>query len=338
MRVDQVRKLLEKYSEKDLHAIVIALYKAVPKRAREDHQIDILLQDPDAWNRARNPAKQTGSLPDPEDLRYEIEQFISDARNQYYFAPNSVIHKSQRSKWRFMVKSYYKDLVLAASVAERVPGAAELLQDLYILLCKACGEILFGGYDPFQSVGISQSDFFHRVLSLSFQYQPKPLFMSQAISLIVENHLNRYTLYSSLIQIFGSFLTLPDLKTMAVAECQTRIQKLRNEKLPEDRDTWHASSAEYAKREKLKTLVEIAFSGYISLFEYDNAIRLFHEHYWKLEHREVALYVLLQWLARHQLSDLWLNEYERAVRSRIRPRQELTDAYESLKQNGIFPR
>ncbi len=119
MKVDQVRTLLENYSEKDLRAIVLSLYKAMPKRAREDHQIDILLQDPDAWNRARKPAKQAGSLPDPEDLRYEIEQFISDARNQYYFAPNSVIHKSQRPKWRFIVKSYYKDLVLAASVVER---------------------------------------------------------------------------------------------------------------------------------------------------------------------------------------------------------------------------
>ena len=236
------------------------------------------------------------------------------------------------------MKSYYRDLVLAASVADQVPGAVELLQDLYVLLCRACGEVLFTGYDPFQSVGISQSDFFHQVLSLNFQGQPKPLFISTAICLIIDHHLNRYTLYSDLIQIFDGFLTLPDLKMMAVAECRTRIEKLRKETLPHNDDAWSIPAAGYAKREKLRTLVEIAFSNYIGLCEYDNAIRLFHEHYSKEEQREVALYVLLQWLAQHDLPDLWLNEYEQAVRSGIRPRQELTRAYESLKQNGTFAR
>ena len=101
MKVDEIRKVLEKYSEKDLRAIVIALYKAMPKGAREDYQLDVLLQDPDAWNRARKLAQQTAGVPDPEELRNEIEQFISDARNQYYFAPNSVIHKSQRTEVAF---------------------------------------------------------------------------------------------------------------------------------------------------------------------------------------------------------------------------------------------
>lgn len=126
---------------------------------------------------------------------------------------------------------------------------------------------------------------------------------------------------------------------MVVAECQTRIERLRKGSLPEDRHPWDFSSADYAKKEKLKTLVEIAFSSYIGLFEYDNAIRLFHEQYSKLEQsREVALFILLRWLAQHQLPELWLSEYERAARGGIRPRQELNTAYESLKRNGTFLR
>ncbi len=126
---------------------------------------------------------------------------------------------------------------------------------------------------------------------------------------------------------------------MVVAECQTRIERLRKGSLPEDRYPWDFSSADYAKKEKLKTLVEIAFSSYIGLFEYDNAIRLFHEQYSKLEQsREVALFILLRWLAQHQLPELWLSEYERAARCGIRPRQELNTAYESLKRNGTFLR
>ncbi len=43
-------------------------------------------------------------------LEDEITQFLSNAYAQNYLIPNKVIPKSQRSKWRFMVKKYIKEL------------------------------------------------------------------------------------------------------------------------------------------------------------------------------------------------------------------------------------
>lgn len=49
MLVSELRKLLKKYKEEDLRLLIAEMYKSMPKKLREDKDIDALLQDV-IWN------------------------------------------------------------------------------------------------------------------------------------------------------------------------------------------------------------------------------------------------------------------------------------------------
>jgi len=156
MRIAEVRTLLEKYSEQQLRLIIAEMYKAIPKAIKEDKDIDGILTNPDELTPSKARKKEQPSVPDIETLQYETEQFIEYAYNQYYFAPNTIIPKGQRPKWRFISKRLYKALLAAAASEEHLPLASDLLTQLYVMLCYSCSYTLFSAYDSFQSVGIER--------------------------------------------------------------------------------------------------------------------------------------------------------------------------------------
>src|SRR5206468_39918 len=86
--------------------------------------------------------------------------------NDYYCIPNSVVPKRERSQWRFTVLRLFKNINHAATREANVAKAAELLEKLYVMLCYSCRYTLFSAYDSFQSVGVSQEDFFRVVPQL----------------------------------------------------------------------------------------------------------------------------------------------------------------------------
>jgi hypothetical protein len=129
--------------------------------------------------------------------------FIENAYSQNYFAPNQIISKKERPKWRFVVKRLYNDLSLAARIDDDLPLAAQLLEKLYILLCYSCDYTLFNAYDPFQSIGITQKEFFHRILSLKYRYENSTDFVRNALLLLINNSLNMIMPFQILKRIIG---------------------------------------------------------------------------------------------------------------------------------------
>jgi hypothetical protein len=103
-------------------------------------------------------------VPDIGALASETERFVSNAYNDYYCIPNSVVPKRERSQWRFTVLRLFKNINHAATREATVAKAAELLEKLYVMLCYSCRYTLFSAYDSFQSVGVSQEDFFRAVV------------------------------------------------------------------------------------------------------------------------------------------------------------------------------
>ena len=71
----------------------------------------------------------------------------------------------------------------------------------------------------------------------------------------------------------------------------------------------------------------------MALCEYEEAVEYFHKHY-VLEEPEIALYVLLNMIDRHQQWDLWAKTYEQAIRSKIRPRSELKTRYLEIQERS----
>src|SRR3990172_323369 len=152
MKMSEVRRAIEKYSEDQLRTIVLGLYKAIPNSVKEEHRVDALLMNPDSLKQ-RTPKTRQQDGPDIGVLKVETEQFVDHAYKQYYFAPNRFVSKQNRPKWRFVVKRLYKGLLAASADEGDIPEAANLLEKLYQLLCYSCSYTLFSAYDSFRSVG-----------------------------------------------------------------------------------------------------------------------------------------------------------------------------------------
>ena len=121
---------------------------------KEERDIDALVRCPDAQEIKRVKSSKKDDL-DFDSVADEASTFIDYALRQYYFAPNMYVPKRERPKWRFIAKRLYRNIVPCAADPENLEEAADLVEELYSLLCKAYGVYLFSTEDPFPSVGIS---------------------------------------------------------------------------------------------------------------------------------------------------------------------------------------
>ena len=332
MKIAEVREKLAKYSNKELRIIIAELYKAIPKAIKEEQGIDALINNPLDADKTGKKRKKASPALDIESIKFETEQFIENAYEQNYFAPNSVIHKKDRPKWRFIAKRLFKELTLAASVEENIPLASELLEKLYVLLCYSCEYVLFSAYDSFESTGIEQKEFFHRVLLLKSQHEKKPDFVRNAISIMINNGLNRYTLYSTLMDVIIDFVKTPDLKEMAITTCDELLLELKSDHTTKR----NSDTFTYEQEEKIQNLAEMAFLCYAQLHEYEKAIDHFKKNYVETD-KEIFLYILLKLLFSLNQKDYWIREYEVALKEGVQPRENLRKMYRFIQENGKLP-
>jgi hypothetical protein len=338
MKMPEVRRIIEKYSEEQLRAIISELYKAMPKAIKEEDDIDGILMNPDSLKRPRSKTRQK-AMPDIELLKSETECFVDYAYKQYYFAPNRFVSKQNRPKWRFIVKRLYKGLLAASAWEGNTSEAARLLETLYQLLCYSCSYSLFSAYDSFESIGIEQEEFFRRVLALKYRCEDRNTFIKNALLSIVNNPLNRYTLPEDLMEVMLEFAKTPDLRKLIVAHCTELIEATKREQPPrmERQRGYDSYRADCEKAEKLNNLTKMAFLSYARLYEYPEAISYFKANYCESD-QEIALYVLLRLLFDLNQKDHFLQEYEKALANGIKPRDTLKKMYRIAKEKGELPK
>jgi hypothetical protein len=335
MKVAELRALLEKYSDQQLRVIIAEMYKAIPKAVKEDKEIDSILTNPRDLLERKPPEKKKEPLPDMDELEYETSQFIEYAYQQYYFAPNSYVPKKQRPQWRFVARRLYKSLVAAAAAnAEDLPLASELLTKLYVMLCYSCEYVLFSAYDSFESVGIEQATFFRSVLDLKYRHESPDEFVNNSIILIVDHSLNRYTLYSTLMEIAIHYISDLNFIEMALTTCDRIIAETRKE--PETKKKGWTDTNDYRKNRKLNNLVEMKFLCYAELQEFEEGIEYFEKNYLE-QNLEVKLYILLHLLFLFQQKELFIQIYQKALKQQVKPRERLVKFYETLQSTGEFP-
>jgi hypothetical protein len=328
MKISELRALLDRTSLEDMKRILVEIYRALPKKTRENLAIDELLNNPATTRASAKQAKALTHSVDIDDLRVELEEFLSDAYAQNYFAPNRFVPKSQRPKWRFKVKRFFKEISAAVGEPGSIEKASDLLEKLYQMLCYACDFVLFSAYDPFQSVGIAQTEFLDAVFGLKAEHLELGKFIDHGLHLVVDSRLNRYTLGSNLAQVLIDRLRTPESLEMAVE---------RAAQLHSKPDPAPGQKREYDRSDRLNRLAEFGFLAYVKLSDYDRAIDFFKARYAR-SNPEITLFVLLEWLRSLQCEELWQREYERAVQAGIKPRDSLSGTYRHLKSNGELPR
>lgn len=95
MKVAELRNIISNYDKKTTDKVLVEIYKALPKSKKED--IDLLILNPNDSTKKKSKIEKV----DITNLESEINYFIKCANNDLYIAPNRIISKSERSKWRF---------------------------------------------------------------------------------------------------------------------------------------------------------------------------------------------------------------------------------------------
>ncbi|WP_321024123.1 hypothetical protein [Eisenbergiella porci] len=336
MLVAEIREILKDYQEEDLRLLIVELYKAMPKRVREDKEIDNFLKNAKERLRNKNIAKKQEKVTDVKLLKPEIETFLENAYAQNYFAPNRVIPKQERPKWRFKVKSYIKALQTVPPEGEEGNIAADLLDKLYVMLCYACRYYIFNTEDPFASVGIGQPELFDIVLKKRFSAGISRDAIKKAIALTVNSGMDRNTIHSELMMVLAVNLPTADSKLLAIEEAKAQKAELDGEINRNSGKKTVNSYSGFEKKEKANNLTELIFRLYAELCEYEDGISYYKRNIHETN-KEVELYLLLELLYLYDLKDLLLREYEKGVKSRIKPRKNLTEIYQYTKVRGELP-
>lgn len=324
MLLSELRNLLKKYDENDLKVLVVEMYKSMPKKLRQEKEIDRLVED---VNKTKDERKTKKSKIDFELLKYDVEIFIEYAYKQYYFAPNNFVHKKERPKWRFKVKGFINVLSSVSIYSEDSKVATELLEKIYSMLCYACAYYLFNTDDPFKSVGIDSGEFLEIIITRRFGDGIDAEAIKSVISLVVKSESERsYTKATSLYRIVGYLKTI-DSKEIAIEQCKSIKTEITVENQTRKR-SWNSS---YWYDDKMNAITEFVVALNLEISESENGIKYFRKYYIE-KNKEVALYVLLQLLFEYDLTEYWVSEYEKALKKDVSPRKTLQETYKKIKE------
>jgi hypothetical protein len=245
------------------------------------------------------------------------------------------------------VKDYIKALLEIKG--ENADAAADLMVLLYRMLSYACGYYIFSTEMPFNSVGQTQLGFLDLVLSKVFYNGITKQALKKAIALVVESNVDRDTLNVSLLFMLIRKLKSPDAKELATQMCE----EYRKSSL----GTFFIGDKRFIERNEgyrhdriVENLAELYFYLKMELHETDDAIKYYKEH---VEHEmwinssptdrqwvyrsEVALYCLLRNLERSgDTEKIWVSEYEKALKRKVKPRKELEKFYDLLKSGMSY--
>ena len=325
MKIPELKTVIANYTPTQLQTLVVVLYKAIPKKALADGALDAILKNPDAATAKKE--KKEIEIPDVNDLESEIDEFVGDAMAQYYFAPNRIIPKSERPKWRFKVRRFYKDLIASAVKTENAATAAKLLEDLYMVLREACRIWLFNTSEPFESVGVEQTAFFHQILVLQEKVISGKEFISKAMTLLMKE-----SVYSrAFMEDVLSFLRTPDLKYMAIENAEKRLS---NESAA--RSVAKEKMRVYESDERINMLCVFVCRCRLKLREPDAAVEYFEKHY-LAQNTEVKLYVLLRMLFEYEEKEAIKRLIMNAEKRNITPRESLCKLRDYIAEHDALP-
>lgn len=334
MKIQELRDTVKKHKKEDLEFLVSELYKAIPKSKIEENQIDDLIQKPKKEVKSKEKKIKCRSI---AEIKEDISYFVSNAKEQNYLCPNRIIPKAQRSKWRFLVKNLFKEVQLAEKNGNSTSACALALRNLYEVLTYSCDYQLFTAYDTFESVGITQTDFFNQILKYYRASLEVNDFINVSIRIIIDNSLNRYTIYSELMNIFLSYCETPDMKEMVISSAKKILEDVKAE--PDKKNSFYSipsrtNEMSYNKKQKINNVVEVIFRAHCLLFEYEKAIKFFRDNSIESS-KEILLYVIVRMLFGYQNHEIILKEINRNMD--CKPRENLLKVRDFIVKNNKIP-
>ena len=320
MNVKEIRNELSKYSKKELENIIIELYKRIPKKKKEEHNIDLLIKDAN-YKKKEKIKEENLSF---DELQKEIKYFLKCVDEGLYSDPNNVISKSERSGYRFKVKRYYKKLVEIDCESPDGDVATNLLIELYKRLSKGSNYLLFANWETFRALGVEQDEYFELIIKrLLYKDINEDIIKKCIDTLNLPNDPYGHS-YSYIYKLYARMLKDDEAKSISIKILNSIIEESKT-KLKE---LGKYSSGRYELEETIRYNTICVSSIYFNSGKYDEGINYFNKHYTGRD-EEVKKYILLEELYDRELYDYWIKEYES---KKIKYRESLVEQYKELKK------
>lgn len=324
MKVAEIRQRLKAFPQDTMIELFVAAYKHVPKDRKEAIIDDLILHgfpNPQEKAAAKKKAKTAPQVDFPA-LSAEIKRFLENAYAQNYFAPNRVIPKAQRPKWRFLVMRYIKELNSIQAADPHFNEANELLAKLFEMIAYACNYYLFSTEDAFASIRMPQEVFYEIVVSRLLTGSPSADAIKRSIQLAVEAGLSTESLPEYMYEKLIPLLSTEDLKHQAVE--QTMLLVKEYEKMHD----------KYIIDSRKERCAELILRLMITMDKTEEGISLFYPvlRRQKKSQAETTLYIVLRILEAYGKTQDWLQTYEKALADKMKPREYLCRRYAELKR------
>ena len=328
MLVSDLRNLIKNYTPEEKDKIIVELYKRVPKTVKENYDIDNYISN----IRENNKLSKEKKVLSVDDLFKEVRNFILCTNNGLYASPNKVIPKTQRSKWRFQAKKYYKDLNSIPADSHEGAIATDLLDSLFRVLSTGSCYLTFSSFETFRAIQVSQRDFLETVMKRKLATGVNKEILESCASLLDIDY-DPYELHANVLLSFSSCLKTSDMRYLAIDVLKASVDKKKEKLTALKKDKKGSSHSIYECEKSINYFVECITYIYFDLCEIDKGIAYFHKNYIE-SNKEVKEYIILDWLDFYELYDFWIKEYEKHVN--VGYRESLKEKYkELLRKVGI---
>lgn len=327
MKLEEVRQRLEQLSAEDLRLVAAQFYKMLPKKIAEEKGADRLLGDPQGFLKSARAARFP-TLPDIDMVEFETREFLENAREQRYFAPNRIISKSERGKWRYVARQLYKDWsLLAAAQPENLAEATKALEDLYRILCRGCEVYLFPSTDTFRAIGVAQPEFLEHLLLLKAQHCPPNEWISQAL-VLVHGGAHGDTTTTQLQDVFVRTLKTTELKELAIGVISGQLGRSPEMAACGGRE----ESASGCNNRR--NILRLGFQTTWALGEKERAVQWLQT---RARGEENAGHLVMLFLLETKDREIWMREYETIRLEQPSVTENWSKTFEHAQHQGELP-
>ena len=227
MKIQEFRDKIKKATREQIETIASELYRMLPKNKKEvmeenfDSKLELILSS--------NPNEKIKIKPEKpkakpfSDLKNEILNFFFLVDRHLYFAPNKFVSKTERSKWRFKVKGFIKELDKVTISSDDYKESAQLYKEIYRRLCLACAEYILSTQVPFNAVGIPQVEFLHNVLKKYFINGYSKETLTSMIDLVTNTYVDQETIGDEMVYVLVENLPTRDVREQAIEIAKDRL-------------------------------------------------------------------------------------------------------------------
>lgn len=319
MKVGELRTLLKDKDQKLMNDAFVEVYKLLPKNKKEEADVMIA-----SILSGQGKAVKKVETMDMDSLLNEMRDFMQCAYEGLYIQPNRIIPKSERSKWRFKVKSYLKVLFDLKINDPYFKMGVLYLEEFYKMLSYGCGVYIFSADDPFRSVGIAQEQLLENIAERKRYLELDDKDIEKMIQMACISYLSSECLHVMLVGVLWSFFADSKYRQSFVDIGKAMIEKYEGElqKLKKYDSRFIGLSGDISE---LNELVFV-FSQEMNKQDMDYYYR--HSHH---NDNEIALFCLLKLIEIFGDKEKWIEAYEYALKKKIKPRDTLINKYKKIR-------